>query len=149
GGQFTSLGATPRSHIALVSASGGGSPSSWNPNIQGGGVYTIAVSGGIVYAGGAFANVGGVTRNCLAAFDGSGSLTSWDPEPNGAIYGLAVDGPRLYVAGAYSGFTPFPSKPRFSLAAFDIPSGLLTDWDPKPNNVLQCVAVSGATIYAG
>ena len=42
-----------------------GQPSAWNPDANSG-VYTLAVSGGTVYAGGEFTSIGGQARSGIA-----------------------------------------------------------------------------------
>ena len=85
-------------------------------------VWALAVSNGVVYAGGDFTRVrppgaplgtSETTRNRLAAFDAStGALiTTFNPNVNGRILDLAAspDGTKLYVVGA---FTTVSGQPR-------------------------------------
>jgi len=47
-------------------------------------VHALAVAGDIIYAGGVFSSVGGVTRNHIAALDAAtGKATDWNPNANG------------------------------------------------------------------
>src|SRR5439155_21689169 len=90
--------------------------------------------------------VGGQTRARLAAIDVSGTPTSWNPAPNGLVYGLALSGSgTLYVGG---GFTAIGGQARSFLAALD-GTGAVTGWNPGANDVVSAFAFSGSTVYAG
>jgi hypothetical protein len=102
-------------------------------------VNALAVSSGVVYAGGAFTSVkppsgqsgSTATRTYLAAFSAStGAVTSFDPTLNGAVSAVALSpsGTTLYVGGA---FTTVNGSTRNHFAAFTISSGALTSWNPN------------------
>jgi hypothetical protein len=77
GGSFTSVGGVPRSSAARILADG--SVSEWNPNVNGA-VHAIAVSGGLVYLGGWFGQVGPYFRTGIAQVDATtGYPTTWFP----------------------------------------------------------------------
>lgn len=153
GGWFTSLGGQPRNGIAAIDAVTGVA-TSWNPNVSGPGiepafVYKLAVSGGIVYAGGQFTSVGGEPRNSIAAIDAeTGIVTSWDPNANGyagVIDDLVVSGDRVFVGGEFSNIG---GQPRNSIAALDTETGLASSWNPNTDGTVYALAVNGATVYA-
>ena len=104
----------------------------WSPYINGQ-IYTFVVDNSILYVGGYFTQVNGLTRNNLASFDiTTGNLTSWNPNVsglNGWVYDIKVSGNNVYVTGR---FTKVGDKARNSLAAIDKFSGIVTDWDPVP-----------------
>ena len=57
GGHFTTLGGSPRNHLAALSASGG--LTSWNPTADGAlGAFGAAITSSRVAFGGEFDNVG-------------------------------------------------------------------------------------------
>ena len=59
----------------------------WNPRARD--VWALAVSEEGVFAGGTFTSLGGQVRNGLAALDiASGSVTGWDPDPNGIDFDI-------------------------------------------------------------
>jgi len=150
GGDFTQLtpagggSAVTRNYIARINADG--SIHQWNPNANGS-VHALAVSGSTVYVGGEFTNIGGQTRNNIAALDAStGNATTWDPNANFKVVALAVSGSTVY-AGGY--FTYIGGQTRNTIAALDASTGNATAWDPNADRVVVALAVSGSTVYAG
>jgi hypothetical protein len=150
GGDFTSIGGQPRNRIAAIDATTG-ALTPWDPNVQGpiaNDPYTIralVVSGGTVFAGGWFSNIGGQTRNNIAALDSTGgAATAWDPT-FGEVYALAVSGGTVYVGGingihavdATSGATAFSSYAEGDVSGLRFPT------------IVSSLAVSGSTLYAG
>ncbi len=160
GGWFTGAGGgtgtTPRNYLAAFDAAGSGAiaPTDWNPGTNNV-VYALTVTGGTVYAGGAFTQAGGgggaTLRNRLAAFDaaGSGTIapTTWNPGANGIVWALAVAGSTIYAGGQFTG-TGISTTTRNRLAAFDS-SGNLTAWNPGANGIVRALAVADGTVYAG
>ena len=69
-----------------------GAATSWNPGADNE-VYTVAVSGSTIYAGGFFGVMGNQPCSCIAAIDAaSGAVTAFNPSLNGPVYGIAVLG---------------------------------------------------------
>jgi hypothetical protein len=149
GGNFTGVGGLARNRLAAVNAdpNGTGAVSNWNPNVAGGDVFTLASADGVVYVGGSFSTVGGLTRRFLAAVDASGDAQArdWAPSPNTYVTSLAISDGVVYVGGA---FTRINNVARNGLAAVGT-SGNLLAFDPNANGVANAVAVSGSTVYAG
>ena len=92
-------------HAAIV----GSTPSSsWQTN---GRVTTITVSGTTAYIGGKFtslrpsgapAGTGEVTRNHAAAINlTTGALLAWNPNVNGAVSAIYVNGNNIYLGGSF------------------------------------------------
>jgi len=154
GGRFTAVrpagsssGSVTRNHVAALSqATGQVLP--WNPNANGT-VQTLAASGGTIYLGGSFSNVGGSSHSRLAAVNATtGAVVSgFAPRPSGTVNSLALSGNTLYAGGS---FTSVNSTPRANLAAFDATTGALsTAWAPAANDLVKAVdmAVDGSRVY--
>ena len=82
-------GSVTRNHVAAFSQATG-QLLSWDPNANGT-VQALAASGGRVYLGGSFSNVGGTARTRLAAVDATtGAVVSgFNPRPDAAVASLA------------------------------------------------------------
>jgi hypothetical protein len=178
-GGFEEIGGEARNHIAALDATTGDA-TTWNPDATNslapcgspghppypiprdcgtGAVTALAVTGSTVYAGGSFNQIGGETRNRLAALDRTtGQATAWDPSPrNGSSTGaeittLAANGSTVYAGGW---FTTIGGRARNNLAALSRTTGEATAWNPRPNTsrytaaTVYALAASGSTVYAG
>jgi len=160
GGAFSSIGGAPRACLAAVDLDTG-DPLPWNP-VSEGAVECIEQHGSILYVGGRFGRIGGQDRLRLASFDmATGQLTSQQipvvrvPEDcrcdRGPYVGVLVKhGNLLYVGGS---FTSIGGKPRSGLAAIDLRSGEVSDWDPRlsveywPSAYCHAVVAHGRTVY--
>ena len=117
GGGFDALNVwggsgTVRWRAASVSLDDSGAVTSWDPDIHGGDVFAIQVSGSYAYMSGSFDRVNGsVSRMELAAVntDDTGTVSdTWIPVANGGFSygssyegGLRLAGDRLLVMGAF------------------------------------------------
>lgn len=167
GGNFTSVNSTTRNRLAALDPQG--ALLSWNPNVTGGPVQSIAIDGATstAYIAGAFNSVSGQTRNkgaavplgarpasagtCLASYDATDCApTGFDPNVAGyAVFDLAVDNAHstVYLAGE---FTSVGGSAHARLAAVDSSTGVLdTGWDPSPDGQVMTVTVDGSRVYAG
>jgi len=138
-----------RNRIAAIDATSG-TATSWNPNANSA-VNAIAVSGSTVYIGGQFNGAtainGNLTRNRLAAIDATtGTATSWDPNANGTVSAIAVQGNEVYAGGT---FTLINVVTRNRIAAIDLTTGRPTSWNPNAGATVFAIAVSGSTVYIG
>ena len=117
GGDFSLDGQT-RSCIAALDATTGNALA-WNPNVYdpplvfgdttyyADFVYSLAVSGTTVYAGGDFKTIGGQSRNYIAALDTrTGNATVWNPNASVCygcapvpVYSLVTSGTTIYAGG--------------------------------------------------
>jgi PKD repeat protein len=119
-------------------------------------VWSQAMGGDIVYAGGDFENArpagtgveANVARANLVAYDvETGEMTDFAPTFNQQIRAVAVVGDTLYVGGE---FTSVDGEPRSRLAAFDLTTGdLVEDFAPQVNGAVQAIAVNQDAIYVG
>jgi hypothetical protein len=115
------------------------------------GIYTLAVAGTSLYAGGLFDNIGGVAANNIARWDGTGWNTLGTGTTNGAssqVRALAVLGGEVYVGGS---FTTVGGMPANYLARWDG-----TNWnkvgtgaDNGLNQSVLCLVAAGNDLYVG
>jgi hypothetical protein len=151
GGDFSAIGGQPRSLIGSVDASLG-AVTSWNPNASPSttsGVLALAATPAVVYAGGRFDNIGGQTRNRIAALDVStGLATAWDPNagPN-RVNTLGAPPGSVYAGGDFSGIG---GQTRRNIAEVDPVSGVPTSWDPGTVSFeVRSLAVTPGEVYLG
>ncbi len=152
GGDFTSIGGTTRNHVATVNTSNGSLVTGFDPNANGI-VHSVSTSesGSIVFIGGAFTQIGSITRNHLVHFLSDGSVdTNFDPNANGAILSIALSSSTnlLYVGGS---FTTIAGASRYNIAAIDASDGSLDTLNLGASGAINSLALSpdGNTLYIG
>ena len=149
GGDFTTIGGQPRSHLARVGEDNAAPVGALDvaPDAA---VHTIVRRNdpSRVLIGGDFRGAGGVKRAGLAAIDlQSGQPTSWAPSAaGGLVRALAVSGSTVYVGGI---FVTLGGQPRTHLGAVDAASGTVTAWAPQPNGSVDALVPLGGSVYAG
>lgn len=137
GGQFTSISKSSRSALAALDITlTTNFVTAWNPGVSGGSrvIYTLAVSGNTVYAGGDFTTIGGKPRNRIAALDAAtGQASTWNPNANDAVRAMAISGSTLFVGGD---FDSIGGRNRNCLAALDMAGlgGAISTWDANVDN---------------
>ena len=123
-------------------------------------VWSQAIVGNTVYAGGSFAHArpAGAAAgssltpraNLLAYNLTTGALvTSFAPALNGDVKMVVAspDGSRVYVGGA---FTTADGQPRYRLAAYDTATGRLdVNFQPSLDATVNALTVTNSTVYAG
>src|SRR3989475_696037 len=158
GGTFTSVGAESRAKIAHILADGSVDPN-FNPGVPGqnSAVNALAVSGdgSTVYVGGGFENIGGQTRNNLAAVEGGTRKGAhFNPaglRTDGQVFALKVAGTQVYVGGQ---FEKLGGQTRNGLAKVAGTTGGDLGWIPNPTfgaggGLIMAIEVSGDSVYAG
>ena len=106
-------------------------------------VYSIVVSGALVYVGGQFSYAGDVPAANVAAWDGM----SWHALGGGldsVVFALAISGGTLYAGGSFHHAGEMPAA---HIAAWDG-----TSWHTLGSgmdNDVNALTVSGGTLYAG
>lgn len=113
------------------------------------------------FIGGHFTAVEGIPRTNLAHVLADGSVSPWNPsiigvnghveaggyEPRSAGVGaLALRGSTLYVGGR---FFEAAGQPRKNLAAIDVSTGRVADWNPDVDDEVRCMVLAGNTLYVG
>ena len=153
GGSFNGAnainGSLTRNRLTAVDATTGVA-TAWDPNARGT-VRTLALSGGVVAAGGYFSSLGGQPRRNAAALNAADlTLSSWDPNVNGTVTALAVSGSTVYLGGSFTGANAINgSLTRNRAAAVDATTGAATAWNPDANGTVTALAVTGSTVYLG
>ncbi len=162
GGTFNTIGGQPRNSIAALSLGvplDGVAVAGFNPSPNNSGcaacanIYSLAVSGSTVYAGGLFSTIGGQPRTGLAALNAAdGTATVFNANCNGSAFALAVSGSALYAVGSFrsiDGGASMGGQPRNYAAALNLVSGTATGFNPNANNTVTAVAVSSSAVYLG
>ena len=148
-GVFEGESASEDKYLLHVLADGSIDPN-WNPDPDGS-ITAIAIAGSTVFVAGNFDNIGGQSRTRLAALDATtGLATAWDPAPNASVETLLVSGDTLYIGGNFGAIADSQGQQlRGNVAALDIPTGLLTAWNPTVIGTVHSIAVAGDTVYVG
>ena len=113
-------------------------------------VYTLAVSGTTLYAGGDFTSAGGVPANHIAAWDGN-NWHSLGSGTDGAVFALAAHAGSLYVGGWFTGAggEPTPAIAVWSGSSWSTLGSGLDGGPPGYPAAVRALAVSGYSVYAG
>ena len=81
--------------------------------------------------------VGEVNRNRAAALNPkTGDLLKWNPNVNGTVYSVLVDGTTVYLAG---NFTSVGGVKRTNLAAVNNSNGDVLPWNPKTSGPVRVI----------
>ncbi len=154
GGLFSQVGGQGRNNLAAVDTTMGAVVAGWNPNPNSA-VNAMGIATGLVYVGGGFTTVAGVSRLHVAALDATtGAASSWQPNPNGDVYALAVLydvinlTTHVYMGGSFGLVFGFP---RANFAQVDATPGSPTfnqptAFNPSPNGAVRSLVISGRTI---
>lgn len=153
GGNFSTINGEDRGRLAATNAYNG-ILYPWNPNANNQ-VNALSISGDDAYFVGSFTSVSSTTRNRVAAVDSdptiaSPTLRSWDPNANGQVTELIINGNDAYIGGF---FTTINGSTRNRLAAIDndtsIASPTVRVWDPNCGSVVNTMVLDGADLYIG
>ena len=147
GGDFQQIGSLKRARLAAVDAATG-LATPWSPE-AGATVRTLSrqvnttYPNGVIYCGGSFASLGGVTRGNLAVLDQStGQTMAWAPSVDGVVRDMVLSGnaQTLYIGGDFSIAS---GHARRRLAALDTTTGIGLDWAAGANARVDALALSG------
>jgi hypothetical protein len=125
----------------------------WNPDVNGtvqnvdGIVFTMALVGETLYAGGSFTLTnGGTVRSNLAAFDTTvGTVNSWNPEANSSVLSLVPSDGIIYAGGTFTMVNGSTARNR--VAALDASTGTATSWAPELNSAVRGIAIHDGIAY--
>jgi len=154
GGQFLSVGGVARNALAAVDPDSGRALA-WNPGTANNFSYpypyvqSLALQDDTVYVGGNFELLAGAARSGLGAIGASTAVaTSWDPrpDPDKITLALSASAGLIYAGGTFGSVGPW--QPRANLAAFDLATGAVKDWNPNDNGIVATgLIVSGGKVY--
>lgn len=124
-----------------------------------GNVLAIASTTTRIYVGGTFTSINGVARNNIAAIDpATGEVdAAWNPNLNGSVYAIAVDGTgngKVYVGGAFTAAKGGLATRKY-VAAFDPANGGNSgepdsEWAPELNDTVRALAIGANNkVYVG
>jgi hypothetical protein len=98
-----------------------------------------------VYVGGNFTSIAGQSRGRLAAFDAAtGNLTSWNPQPNDEVMGIAFAGGDVLIGGF---FTTIAGVPRNHIGAIDSGTGAIESFNPNANEMVGGLFTRSVAAY--
>ena len=122
----------------------------WAPKVSGFGfgqrINALARIDSIIYMGGFFGTINGLTRSNFGAVNVSGSLSPFSPNPNNEVYGLATHNDSLYIGGL---FTQISSLPRRYAVRFGKNSGTPAKWSLNPNAYVNSFAFDTKNLMVG
>jgi hypothetical protein len=131
-------------------------PVNYTPNITNGAAYKSAEANGMLYVGGSFTSVtasnGTFTRNHILSFNLSvspGTVTSFAPNVNGAVWAIVPSGGSLYIGGAFSSVNGIPRR---GLAKIDAITGAVDqsfNAGLTSGNVTEAALVNNRLIISG
>ena len=144
GGEFTYVGPHTGSGLPINTITGSVLPV--YPRVDGSVLAVVADGKGGWFIGGTFTKVEGNVRNNLAHVLADGRLDlNWNPNANGPVMSLVVNGATVYVGGWFSSIG---GQPRKNLAALDTVTGMAISWNPNANFGVTTLAVNNTTVYA-
>ncbi|MES3030914.1 MAG: hypothetical protein V4697_00705 [Patescibacteria group bacterium] len=162
GGNFTTVGGVIYNRLAAINTSNGAAISSFNPSVtitSGGAVSALVLNSAetLLYTGGSFTGVGGVTYNRLAAIDTTTASATLSFNPNlGTTLGhsvnsmkLSSDESTLYIGGS---FLTVGGVSYTRLAAIRTSDGVAsTTFNPVANGTVGDIVLSqdNTKLYAG
>jgi hypothetical protein len=146
GGRFTRVGSLHGSGVLVDDSVG--SLHDGQPLVRGQVKVSIPDGAGGFYIGGAFSEVGGLTRNNAAhILPDFGVDPDWNLDVDGPVEAMALSGSRLYVGGSFSSVKGGTARANF--AAFDAAAATVQAFAPDFDGPVYAIAVSGSVVYVG
>jgi len=143
GGAFSYVNGVNQRAIAAVNATSG-ALLDWDPPILSTSETSIVRyhDGSVFVAGYA----SGVSSLSFRVYDAVSDVALPWPITNGSVKAMVFKGDTLFIAGL---FTEVGGIPRQRLAAFDVTTAELLDWDPGVNGVVDALTVLDDVLYVG
>lgn len=143
GGLFTAVGGWPRTNLAHITVTGE-VDTNWTAQATGGDelgrVDNLAFDGKVLYAAGAFTNLGGLARKYVGAMDAeTGAVNSWAPQVDTNVLSIAISPTAAYLGGK---FLSLNGVERRYIGAVDKTNGATLSWNPYNNPLLDFYFVS-------
>ncbi len=150
GGGFSDIGIRLRNYLASFDTSTKAITSTWDPNANGV-VRALALSGTSLYVGGDFTQLNSpvVARNYIALVNATTGVVdaTWNPNANGFVRAVLVDGTTLYVGGD---FTTIGGSSRNRVASVNAAStGAVLSWDPNADGSVYTFSSLTGSVYVG
>ncbi|MBL0102865.1 MAG: delta-60 repeat domain-containing protein [Bacteroidetes bacterium] len=155
GGSFTQAGSYARQNLAKFN-SVGSTNNLWVKNANGV-VRTLATLSlnTRILAGGDFTTIGSTTMPYIAKLsvtdNTNAPIATWQPEPNGPVYSIAISNDRIYLGGSFQ-YVFYSTNPviRNFIACVDSSNGITAprSFDPNANGVILQLNFDGPRLTA-
>jgi hypothetical protein len=143
-GDFQQVDGVPRNGVAAIRTDTA-TLAPWDPRVENGVVYTLALDGPTVYLGGLFTSVNGRVHENLAAVDAvTGLVHTWGPRTDLPVRAIALSNGVVYLAGE---FTRIGDQARNGMAAVNAATGAVLPWAPDARGALPRLLVDDGRVY--
>lgn len=107
----------------------------------------LVVANGVIYAGGAFTNIGSANRSRVAALDPVTALaTTWAPSASADVNAIAPYGVDVHMAGRFSDLNGIA---RARIGAVNASTGTTSLWSPGASGTVNALLCVNGNVYAG
>lgn len=119
------------------------------PVIDGTVYASVSDGAGGWYVAGSFATVGGVPRKNAARITAEGTVTGWNPKPNGTVYALAVSADEVVLGGDFSQLGKTAAAAN-RLGAVDTTVGAaIAGFEAGADGTVRALLPVGSSLYVG
>ena len=133
GGNFLTVGASARNRLAEIGKGGAGSLTPWNPGLSANAINAMVFSTNkdTLFVGGDFttaATLGASNFNRLAALNPNTNFAyNWNPNSDGTVNSLAIEGGNLYAGGTFGNIGGMPHS---RIVNIGTATALPSSWNP-------------------
>lgn len=150
GGDFVNAGSSSREHFAAIDIQAGatyGQATSLNVVFDDT-IHAFALSGTLLYVGGAFTDIGGNTYERLARIDLSTGMvdSTFNPSVTGTVRTIALNNDLIMAGGSFSSAD---GQTRSRLAAWEVSTLALSAWNPTANQTVYALVPDGLDVFVG